>query len=206
MQDLESVVTSILPIATSQAGELLNGVESLAQGVGDAFQDAATKIADVVPAIATHAVQGAKDVIGDIGDGIEGLVKDIFGRSDIHLPFLAHRSTTAIEDTLSRISDITACISNTLEFNANPVFQVAKCAAELAGVVVPVGKLRAVKRLVGALGGDVRTVQRLGGVDLNDGDEGGDGVDGLGKQVLDLLGELSGIGDVVDACKFVVEE
>ncbi|KAH7356767.1 hypothetical protein BKA65DRAFT_474566 [Rhexocercosporidium sp. MPI-PUGE-AT-0058] len=212
LQNLESKVTAILPAITSQAHNIVDGAESLAQGAGSVLHDVATKVADAVPAAVTHATEAAKEVIGDVADGIEDLAKEVFGGGiniDIHLPFVRSVSptrvlkrTAEIEDTLSRISDITACISNTLD--ANPGFQAGKCALELASLAVSVGRLRAVKTLVGVLGGDVRTVQRLGGVVQKGVD--GDVDDDLGEQVLDLLRELSGIGDVVKACKFLVEE
>lgn len=98
-------------------------------------------------------------------------------------------------EIVSGIDALRGCLAAAIA--TNPIFEVAKCAASIAGVVgFPVAKVLRVRGLVAGVGGKVNALKELG--------KGGD-PKLIARGVLDVVQEVTGIADVVKDCKFLVD-
>ena len=100
-------------------------------------------------------------------------------------------------DIVNQLSTLDACLSTAVD--SNSVFQVGDCAFELAKLAFPLARIAKLKKLVGDVGGTAKVVRTL--VEAKSVAQ---AVAVGGKQILDLIKEVSGVDDVVKACKFLI--
>jgi hypothetical protein len=176
-----TTVESVFSEGTAGAASVFSKVTAGAASLAHSVETAA-------PALVSDAGAGAASVFSQATAAIPALL------SAIHLRSNSKRNITS---TFDSIVNLQACISNSL--NTNPIFEIGKCASDIAQLVLPAAKILRAKSLVEAAGGVVMTVQVLG--------EAADAASVVkigGQSVLDVLKEASGISKTVDACKFLV--
>lgn len=78
--------------------------------------------------------------------------------------------------------------------NNSTLFDVAKCALDIAELAQPVSRFTKVKNLLGAAGGVAKVLTDL---------ENGTSAETIAKDSLNVLEEALGIADAVKACGFV---
>jgi hypothetical protein len=101
-------------------------------------------------------------------------------------------------DILKEVGQVTACLSNAV--TTNPIFEVGKCAADLASLAVPAADLIRLKKLTGAVGGAIKAVETL-----KKAKSAGDVVKGGGNVLLDLLKGVSDVTGAAQDCAFLVQ-
>lgn len=214
-------LTSDIPGAVSTAKSILGSLESDGTSIlhdnPPAAKSIESKITSIAPSIITQAASIFDHATSDaasIGKGIA---------SALHLPFkprggsykaqarneqpetrefpkltIHNLQSRNLSSIISQISTLSACLSSAAQNNT--LFNVGNCAFHIAELAAPAAKIAKVRDLIGGAGGAVKIVQTLG----NAKDEaslvkiGGNGM-------LSAVKELSGIGDVIKDCKFLVQ-
>jgi hypothetical protein len=192
---LEGKLTSaIVPLATSLARDLTSAVAPAITAAASAIESGAKGVAShataLIPAVTSLAApveSGAKSIGQDIGN--------FFKKRRQLAEILQRRSE--LGDIVSQLSTLDACLSTAVD--SNSIFKVGDCAFELAELVFPLARVAKVKKLVGDVGGAAKVVKTLG-----EAKSVSQAVAIGGSQVLDLVKEISGVNDVVKACKFLI--
>ena len=100
-------------------------------------------------------------------------------------------------DFVNQLSTLDVCLSTAVDNNS--IFKVGDCAFDLAELVFPLARIAKVKKLVGDIGGAATVVKTLAEAKSMT-----QAVTAGRSQVLDLIKEVSGVNDVVKACKFLI--
>jgi hypothetical protein len=188
------LTSAVLPLATSLAGDFTSAVNPALTAAASAIENGAKGVAShasaILPAITSLAApieNGAKAIGQDIGD--------FFQKKRQLADILQNRSELGA--IANQLSTLDTCLSTAVD--SNSIFQVGDCAFELAKLAFPLARIAKLKKLVGDVGGAERAVKTL--VEAKSAAQ---AVTVGGSQVLDLIKEVSGVDDVVKACKFLI--
>lgn len=214
-------LTSDIPGAISTAKSALGSLESDGASIFHAVPAAAKSIESKITSIAPSIITQAASVFDHATSDVTSIGKGI--ASALHLPFKPRGGSYKVRarnghyeprefpklsthnlqvrnlsSTISQISTLSACLSSATQNNT--LFNVGDCAFHIAELAAPAAKIAKVRNLIGDAGGAVKIVQALG----NAKDETGLVKIG-GSGVLSAFKELSGIGNVINDCKFLVQ-
>jgi hypothetical protein len=140
-----------------------------------------TEATSVIASKVSEAVPKATSLLGELG-------KDLGFK----------RAPVDAVDILKEVGQVTACLSNAV--TTNPIFEVGKCAADLASLAIPAANLLRLKQLTGAVGGVVKAVETL-----KKAKSAGDVVKGGGNVLLDLLKGVADVTGAAQDCAFLVQ-
>lgn len=161
----------------------------MASEIEGKITSAAAPVASKASSIAGGAGQQVSSLLGEIGIDIH------FARSP--------PAPLAKDGILDDIFDVGKCLFNSV--TSNPIFDVGKCAFDIASLVPSSGpallaKLGNIRKLLNDVGGLTKVLAGLA--------KAGSRADALkagGSALVELLDDVSGVGDLVQDCKFLVK-
>ncbi|KAH8685772.1 hypothetical protein BGZ60DRAFT_542931 [Tricladium varicosporioides] len=197
---LISTASAVISKATSLAGVVESKITSAAAPVITKASSVASEIEGKITSAVAPVASKASSIAGEAGDKVSSLLGGI-GIS-IHLA----RSPPAVlakDGVLDDIFDAGKCLFNSV--SSNPIFDVGKCAADIAGLLPTSGpallaKVDNIRKLLKDVGGLAKVLAGLA--------KAGSRADALkagGTALVQLLQDVTDVGNSVKDCKFLVQ-
>jgi hypothetical protein len=191
-KSIEPKITSAAPALVTEAGSIITHATSEAESIGKGIVSALhLPFKPRGGSVKREDVKARHELSSDINPHSEAKIRT-------SLNTFSHLQARNLSSTIAQISALSSCLSSGLD--SNPLFEIGNCALHIADLISPAAKILKIRDLIGGAGGAVKIVQTLGNAK-----DATSVVKIGGKGVLDAFKELSGVGDVISDCKFLVQ-